>query len=74
MFSRVEAHIIINITLNILKIPTPFCSVLTKILVIKVGNHKMLVRIANRGDPDQTVFQKQSDLDLIVCLGFFAGD
>ena len=27
-----------------------------KILVIRAGIHKMLVRIANREDPDQTAF------------------
>ena len=26
----------------------------TKFLVIRAGMHKLLVRIANRGDPDQT--------------------
>ena len=31
-----------------------------KMLVMMSGSHKMLVRIANREDPDQ----KQSDLDL----------
>ena len=28
------------------------------------GIHKMLVRIVDREDPDQTLFQKQSDLGL----------
>ena len=31
------------------------------------GIHKMLVRIANRTGPDQTVSKKQSDLGLL-CL------
>ena len=46
-----------------------FCSQ-NKMLVIMAGIHKMLVRIANREDPDQTVLQKQSDL-CIVCLCLF---
>ena len=33
-------------------------------LVIKAESHKMLVRKANREDPDQTAVQKQSDLGL----------
>ena len=33
-------------------------------LDLRTGNNKMLVRIANREDPDQTAFQKQSDLGL----------
>ena len=32
-------------------------------LVIRVGFHKMLIRIANREDTDQTASEKQSDLD-----------
>ena len=36
-------------------------------LVILADIHKMLVRIANREDPDQTALQKQSDLGL-CCL------
>ena len=36
-------------------------------LVIGPGIHKMLVRIANREDPDQTASMKQSDLRL-ACL------
>ena len=32
-------------------------------LVIKAGIHKVLVTLANRGDPDQTA-SKQSDLGL----------
>ena len=41
---------------NALKFQTFFLSVLSKILVIRAGIHKMLVRIANREDPDQTAF------------------
>ena len=36
-------------------------------LVFRAGIHKMLVRIANREDPDQTSSPKQSDLGLL-CL------
>ena len=43
-------------------------------LVIKAGIHKMLVRIANREDPDQTASSELSS-SLIwactVCLGLF---
>ena len=41
-------------------------------LVIRAGVHKMLVRIANREDPDQTASQKQSDLCL-HCLSRLSG-
>ena len=37
---------------NVLKLRTLFSSVL-KMLVIRAGIHKKLVRIANREDPDQ---------------------
>ena len=61
------------VTVNVLKFCTliSFCS--KKIMVIRAGIHKLLVRIANREDPDQTVssvqtqirmLQKQSDLGL----------
>ena len=52
-------------TVNFLKFRTfhSFCSQ-KKILVIWADIHKMLVRIANREDPDQTALQKQSDLGL----------
>ena len=39
--------------------------------VIRAGIHKKLVRIANREDPDQTAFQKQSDLGLHCLSRFF---
>ena len=35
-----------------------------KILDIKAVNHKMLVRIANREDPDQITSSEESDLGL----------
>ena len=38
----------------------------SKMLVIKAGIHKMLVRIANREDPDQTIWV------CTLCLGLFA--
>ena len=38
-----------------------------EMLVIRTGFHKMLVRIANRQDPDQTA----SVWDCVVCLGVF---
>ena len=41
-------------------------------LVIRVGIPKMVVRIANREDPDQTAFQKQSDLGLQCLSGPFS--
>ena len=37
-----------------------------EILVFRTGIHKMLVRIENREDPDQTL-KKQSDL-VLLCL------
>ena len=40
---------------------------LIKMLVFTACIHKMLVRVANREDPDQTVLKKQSDLGL-PCL------
>ena len=36
-------------------------------IVIRVGIHRMVIRIANRKDPDQTALKKQSDLCLL-CL------
>ena len=42
-------------TVNVLKFQTLFLFLFSnKIMVIRSGNHKMLVRIANRKDPDQT--------------------
>ena len=42
-------------TVNVLKFPTLFFSLFSnKILVIMVVIHKMLIRIANREDPEQT--------------------
>ena len=38
---------------NVLKLRTPF-SILNEMLIFRAGIHKMLVRIANREDPDQT--------------------
>ena len=38
-----------------------------KMLVIRAGIHKMLVRIANGEDPDQT-----ASSDCSVCLGHFS--
>ena len=44
----------------------------SKILVIRAGIHKILVRIENRGDPDRTVLlQKQSDLNLCCLSRYF---
>ena len=40
--------------LNVLKFRTHFFLFSNKIWVIKTGIHKMLVRMANREDPDQT--------------------
>ena len=39
---------------NVLKFQTLFSLNFSKILVFKAGFHIMLVRIANRGHPDQT--------------------
>ena len=45
----------IEFTINIQKLLTFFSfRSQKKILVIRAGTHKMLVRIANRKDPDQT--------------------
>ena len=40
----------VNVWLNVLK----FQTLSNKMLAIRAGIHKMLVRIANREDPDQT--------------------
>ena len=47
-------------TVNVLKISNTFFSFLfsNKMLVIKVGIHMMLVRKANREDPDQTASEE----------------
>ena len=42
---------------------------LYKMLVFSAGINKMLVRISNRQDPDQTASSKQSDLGL-HCLSW----
>ena len=42
-----------------------------KMLVFSAGSHKMLIRITNREDPDQTDFQKQSDLGLCCFVKAF---
>ena len=42
-----------------------------KMLVIRAGIHKMLVRIANREYSDQTASSDQSDLGLHCMLGLF---
>ena len=44
----------ISFTVNVLKFRTLFSLFSTKLLVIKAGIHKMLVRIANSEDTDQT--------------------
>ena len=41
-------------TVNVLKFLTLFFLFSNKILVNRAGIHKMVVRIANREDPDQT--------------------
>ena len=41
-------------TVNVLKFQTLFLPFSIKMLVIRIGIRKMLVRIANREDPDQT--------------------
>ena len=46
---------------NVLKFLVLFSN---KMWIIKAGNHKMLVRITNREDPDQTAYSEQSDLGL----------
>ena len=58
-------------TVNVLKLPTffYFCSQIKCCLTGRARIHKMLVRIANREDPDQTA----SSLIWVctVCLGLF---
>ena len=54
---------------TVLKFRTPF-SFQNKMLVIRAGIYKMLVRIANREDPDQTL-NKQSDLGLCCLASLF---
>ena len=55
----------------ILKFRTFFLSLFyNKMLVIRAGIHKMHVRIANREDPDQTAFSKQSDPGLHMSRPF----
>ena len=52
--------------MNVLKFRTLFLVLISnKTLVIRVGIHKLLVRTANRGDPDQTASSRP------VCLGLF---
>ena len=41
-------------TKKVFKILNTFLIVLKKMLVIRAGSHKMLIRIANREYPDQT--------------------
>ena len=48
-----SVHLKLNSTVNVLKLQTFSLSVL-KMLVIKAGTHKILGRMANREDPDQT--------------------
>ena len=52
---------------NFIKFRTLFSLCSNKMFVIRAEILKILVRKANRGEPDQTAFQKQSDLDL-PCL------
>ena len=43
-----------------------------KMMVFRTGIHKMLVRKANREDPDQTTFEDASLIWVcVVCLGLF---
>ena len=51
-------------TVNVLKFQPFIFLFSTKMWVIRAGIHKMLVRTANREDPDQTASS--------VCLGLFA--
>ena len=46
----------------------------SKMLVTRAGIHKMLVKIANREDPDQTTSSEavRSGSALFVCLGPFS--
>ena len=68
--SHALAHfisVLIDITLT-LSISNTFLFLFSnKMLFIKIGIHKMLIRKANREDPDQTALKKQSDLGL-CCL------
>ena len=59
--TRIFVFLIFTCTVNVLKFRTPFYFLFSvEILVIRAGSHKMLVRIANKEDPDQ----KQSNLGL----------
>ena len=53
-----DAHIVREfhdrITVNVLKFRTLLFLFSNKMLVFRAGMHKMLVRIANREDPEQT--------------------
>ena len=44
----------ISFTVYVQKLRTLFSLFSTKLLLIKAGIHKMLVKIANKEDPDQT--------------------
>ena len=44
----------LGITVKVLNFGTLLFLFSDKMLVTRVGNHKMIVRIANREDPDQT--------------------
>ena len=43
---------------NVLKLQTPFFLFSNKMSLIRAGIHKMLVRIANNEDPDQTASEE----------------
>ena len=62
-------HTQMVLTVNVLKFRTLHFLLSIKMLIFRAAISKMLVRIANRGDPDQTA-SNQSDLGL-RCLGLF---
>ena len=56
-------------TVNVLKFQTLLFLFSINMLFIKAGVCKILFRIANRENPDQTALQKQSDLGLHCLSG-----
>ena len=66
-----QTHVWSDLTVNVLKFRTLHFLLSIKILAFRAEINKMLVRIANRGDPDQTA-SDQSNLGL-RCLGLFGG-
>ena len=53
-FAVLQKKAVLKCSVNVLKFPSFYFFCFRKMLVIRVGILKMLVRIANSEDPDQT--------------------